>query len=323
MAIRLDRLATDRRRLAGLSVVRVGIGVAALYHYLINLPFRESLWGPAGDWPFSNMLNMVHHFWIFSVYAFGHSDLWFQLMFFTGIAVAALWTVFGGRPLTILHAVFFWSLALRNPTAVDGGDNLAEIVLLFMCFQTTNAYLSPSAARVRARLESVRGVPRMSNLLHNVATYLVIFQTCTVYLVAGLWKVSGSVWQHGTAMYYISHEHGYSVMPLFPTIMSFPTVSVFVSYLTIAIQLLIIPAVLTRHRTLRLAVLALVAGMHLGIICCMGLFSFGLSMLAADAALVDDGDHAVVLLRFRRVQAFVQRFRGAARTVSSALEESA
>lgn len=302
LAAGLDRLATGRRRLIGLSVARIGIGAATLYTYLTNLPFREALWGPHGDWPFSDMQNTISHFWIFSVYAFSHSDLWFQLMFFTGLAVTALWTVFGGKPLTALHAVFFWSISLRNPAIWDGGEGLEQILVLFMCFQTTNAYLSPSAGKVRARLDRVSELPRLSNLGHNTATWLFVFQTCVVYVVASLWKVSGQVWQQGIALYYISHVRSYSFLPLFPKLMEIPLFSVFASYLTIAVQLMVVPATLTRHRRLREVVLLLVAGMHLGIMFGMGLISFGLTMLAADAALLRDGDYseAVAWVRARK-----------------------
>lgn len=318
LATGLDRLATGRRRLVGLSVARVGIGVATLYTYLTNLPFREALWGPHGDWPYSDMQNTIRHFWIFSVYQFSRGDPWFQLMFFTGIAVTALWTVYGGKPLTVLHAVFFWSLSLRNPAVWDGGEGLEQILVLFMCFQTTNACLGPSAGKVRARLDTVRRLPRMTNLGHNVATWLFVFQVCVVYVVASMWKVSGPVWQHGTALYYISHVQSYSYLGLFPKLMDIPALSVFVSYLTIAVQLMVVPAVFTRYRRLREGVLVLVAGMHLGIMFGMGLVSFGLTMLAADATLLRDDDYAEAVAWVRaRTAAWRVRRSGAAATMAS------
>ncbi|MEV0981108.1 hypothetical protein [Streptomyces sp. NPDC049915] len=63
------------------------------------------------------------------------------------------------------------------------------------------------------------------------------------------------------------------------------------TYLTVAVQLALIPAVLTRRRWIREAVLLLIAGMHIGIMYGMGLVSFGLFMLAADAAMLTDADY--------------------------------
>ncbi|MFD8718722.1 hypothetical protein ACFV2H_12055 [Streptomyces sp. NPDC059629] len=43
-------------------------------------------------------------------------------------------------------------------------------------------------------------------MLHNLAAFLVVFQTAVLYFAAGYWKITGKMWQDGVAMYYISRS---------------------------------------------------------------------------------------------------------------------
>ncbi|MET7304690.1 hypothetical protein [Embleya sp. NPDC005575] len=303
---RLDRLGTRPQRLIGLAVARIGLGATFVLIYLSNLQYRNLLWGPHGAADFDQFRDSMNSPRRYSLYMISESTPWFNAVFFTGLIVAVLWTVYGTRPLTLLHAIFVWSLYERNESLLDGGDNLNRILVILLIFTTTNAYFSPGAKKVRARLASREPRPRAATSMHNVAATLVVFQTVVVYAVAGLWKVVGSRWREGNALYYITRVDEFSTNSVMPWLMKDPFLLTGATYLTIAVQLAIVPAALTRRRRFREGVLLLIVGMHLGIMYGMGLVSFGLFMMAGDTTILNDDDYRAAR---RNLRATVGRIR--------------
>jgi hypothetical protein len=196
-------LATGRRRLIGLSLLRILLGVADIMYYVSDYSRREFLWGPNS---FDSPSLAAHQMsgGLFSLYFISNSQSWFELIFHAGLLIAILFTIFGGRALTILQAVFMWSIYNRNQDILEGGDNLARILIIFMIFAVTNAYLAPGARRRRERLTAQSGT--LSIAVHNLSMYLIVFQICVLYFVAGYSKITGTVWQDGVAPYYISRD---------------------------------------------------------------------------------------------------------------------
>lgn len=172
-----------RKRLIGLALFRVIGGAAGVLFYLSDYTRRDFLWGPHGYVTISQARAGQSPL-LWSLYFVSGSHWWFEMVFHLGIGVAIAFTVFGGRFLTVLHAVFLWSIYNRNPQILEGGDNLMRICIIFMAFATTNAYFSPGARRRRARAAQVAR-PSAGTLVHNIAAFLVVFQVAVVYAVAG------------------------------------------------------------------------------------------------------------------------------------------
>ncbi|MFF9587503.1 hypothetical protein [Streptomyces achromogenes] len=296
----IDRMSTGKHRMLGLSLTRIGMGLALLSTYLTNFKTRYLIWGPDAVWSYDDFAARTRHGGPLSLYAVSDSRAWFNMVFFAGILVTAVWTVYGGRPLTVACAVFLWSLDARDYATLDGGDNLAQILIIFMCFTTTNYWLSPWSGRVRRREALRNRRTTLGNSLHNCATSVIAVQTAVVYLVSGLWKVSGQHWRDGSALYYVSHVHEYSHATLFPWVMGHMWVSLAASYLTIAAQLLAIPALFSSRPWFRKLVFSVIALMHVGIMFGMGLFAFALIMLAADATILKDSDYRMMRAWFNR-----------------------
>jgi hypothetical protein len=297
----LDRFAMGRRRLIGLSIARIGLGATTALIYLANLPYRGVLYGPRGETSFESFSASQHASGsVFSLYALGESERWFNLVYFSGLAAAVAWAIYGGRALTLVNAIFIWSLDQRNPNVLDGGDNLARILVLLLVFATTNAYLSPAASRVRARLAATRDRPTLRGSMHNAAAVLIVFQICVVYAVASFWKIVDTRWREGNALYYISELRQFHYSGLVTALMHNAVLVTLITYLTIAVQSSIVLLVASRRRWLREAVLLLVVGMHVGIMVSMGLVSFGLYMIAADCVLLSDEDYRATWRWIRR-----------------------
>ncbi|GHJ16070.1 MULTISPECIES: hypothetical protein [unclassified Micromonospora] len=292
MSTFLDRFATGRRRLVGLSLLRIGLGATTALIYLANFPYRDALYGPNGTTSFASFSASQHSSGsVFSLYRLSDGETWFNLVYLSGLVAALVWTVLGGRALTLVNAIFIWSLDQRNPNVLDGGDNLARILLLLLVFATTNAYLSPLAARTRARLTATSDKPTLLNSVHNAAGVLVVFQICVVYAMSSFWKIVDTRWREGNALYYISQLHQFQYSDTATALMHNAALVTLACYLTITVQLAVVLLVPGRNRRLREIALLLVIGMHLGIGATMGLVSFAFYMIAADCALLSDDDY--------------------------------
>ncbi|MEV6480271.1 hypothetical protein [Streptomyces sp. NPDC051576] len=115
---------------------------------------------------------------------------------------------------------------------------------------------------------------QFSTVLHNLAAFLIVFQTAILYFTAGYWKIFGKVWQDGVAT--------------------------IVSYATIFVELAFSFALLSSRPWLRKVNTLALEGMHLGIAAFMGLVCFGLLMIGADCVCLRDDDYRSM---WRRAQA--------------------
>ncbi|WP_030257803.1 MULTISPECIES: HTTM domain-containing protein [Streptomyces] len=306
----LRGVSSHPKYLVGLSLCRILLGLSTTLYYVSNIPYRDFLWGPHSYSGFEAFKALTGDQHIFSLYALSDGRTWFNLVYFVGLAVSLAWTVLGSRSLTVVHVVFMTSIYHRNYTMWEGGDALTGIVLILMMGTTANAHFSPLAKRVRARLERRAGEPHLRTSLHNTAAVLIVFQACVVYAVSALWKVAAPQWQEGTALYYISHVWQYTYSSAFPQLMDSLVLTAIVTYFTIVVQLLAVPAALTSRRWFREAVVLGIAAMHIGIMAGMGLMTFGLAMMAIDAVIVRDADYEALLRRVRLLRERVAARRG-------------
>lgn len=50
----------------------------------------------------------------------------------------------------------------------------------------------------------------VANLVHNAALMIIMAEACLIYATAGWYKIQGSRWQDGTAVYYPLHLDSFS-----------------------------------------------------------------------------------------------------------------
>lgn len=284
-------------RLIGIAILRIILGIAGVHFYLSDYAHREYLWGPNSYNSLTDAAAQLRggHF---SLYFLDSSHTWFNLVFHLGVLSAIAFTVWGGRALTALHAVLMWSIYLRNQDILEGGDNLARILLLFMVFTVSNAYLAPGAERRRAALAA--GAGPTGRLLHNGAAMAMLIQIAALYFVAGYLKATAEIWTNGTAMYYISRIHQFSTFSWYPRAMSNLYLGWVIDYATIVAEVAVPFVIWSKRAAVRKLVTVSLEGMHLGIMVCMGLVAFGLIMIGADSMLLTDGDYTSLVARARR-----------------------
>jgi len=295
---------TTEHRLIGLSILRLVVGICGVEYYVSDLGHRDMLWGPNAYISISDARGTLPEP-LTSLYFWSHSEVWFNAVFFVGLAVAALFTVYGGRALTFVHLIFMWSIYDRNQDVLEGGDNLVRIILIFMVFAVTNRYLTPRSKSLRQRASAPATRPQLrylSTSAHNIAATLIVFQVVVVYAVAGYYKLTGSMWNTGVAAYYVSHINQFTMFGLYPSAMNNLWLGWFVSTFTIVVECAVPFVIVTRRRWLREMVVAGLESMHVGIIVCMGLVAFGLIMIGADFTLLKDSDYRNLGARARRIR---------------------
>ncbi|MGE9696960.1 HTTM domain-containing protein [Streptomyces sp. NRRL F-5630] len=128
----------------------------------------------------------------------------------------------------------------------------------------------------------------LGNLLHHAGLLLLMAQTCLVYAAAGWYKIQGSRWQDGTAVYYPLELDSFSPWPaLSHALAAHGILITLLTYGTVFAQVAF-PFSLLNRRAKNVLIIVLVAE-HLGIAFLLGLPFFSLAMLAADAVFLPTG----------------------------------
>lgn len=247
------------RQRQGVRALQVFIGTALLYRFFTEFPFANYLWGPSG------VAGAGDHF-------FSHDWSPYIQMALLAAAAGCLLAGRHTRVATIVACFVHSLLSQRLPELLDGGDNLLNLILIYMCF------LVP--ARASAKAGSVRA------WLHNIAVAAVGLQIMVLYMSSGLAKASGAQWTQGTAMYLISQVEVFS-LPLFRESFKSPLVTTTLCYVTILHQVWLPIAVFSRFRGIW--IMAGVA-FHAAIGVFMGLVSFSLVMIGAELFFLSQAD---------------------------------
>ncbi|WP_251058512.1 MULTISPECIES: HTTM domain-containing protein [unclassified Streptomyces] len=128
----------------------------------------------------------------------------------------------------------------------------------------------------------------LANLLHNAGMLVIMAEVCLIYATAGWYKIQGSRWQDGSALYYPLGLDYFSPWPgLSALLASSGTVVMLLSYGTVAVQVAF-PFTLFNRR-IKNVLLAVMMLEHAGIAVLLGLPFFSLAMIAADAVFLPTG----------------------------------
>ncbi|MEU1478337.1 HTTM domain-containing protein [Streptomyces sp. NPDC005760] len=131
------------------------------------------------------------------------------------------------------------------------------------------------------------GQPRVlldvvASIIHNGALLVIMAEACLIYATAGWYKIQGSRWQDGTAVYYPLHLDSFSPWPALADLLSANGVMVMlVTYGTVAVQVAF-PFTLFNRRVKNVLLAAMITE-HAVIAVVLGLPFFSLAMIAADS----------------------------------------
>lgn len=128
----------------------------------------------------------------------------------------------------------------------------------------------------------------LANLLHNAGMLVIMVEVCLIYATAGWYKIQGSRWQDGTALYYPLNLDYFTPWPgVSAFLASSGTLVMLLSYGTVAVQVAF-PFTLFNRR-IKNVLLVLMMLEHAGIAVLLGLPFFSLAMIAADAVFLPTG----------------------------------
>jgi hypothetical protein len=179
----------------------------------------------------------------------------------------ALWCVFG--------------FALVTVTAVGrlDGDLTVPVILWGVWLALAVWWVVGRRARTaepRVLLDVI------GNIAHNGALLVIMAEACLIYATAGWYKIQGSRWQDGTAVYYPLHLDYFSPWPALADLLaSSGTMVLLITYGTVIVQVAF-PFTLFNRRVKNVLLAAMITE-HAVIAVVLGLPFFSLAMIAADA----------------------------------------
>ncbi|MFD3515944.1 HTTM domain-containing protein [Streptomyces sp. NPDC058657] len=285
----IDKWGTQPVSLLGVSGTRALLGFVGLMFYVSQYSDRSYLFGPDGALPWRDFTTYIDESNSFSLYTLSSSETWFQIVFHLGLVVALLVMLgIGGRLGLAVHWIFMWSVYERQPSLLDGGDNLAYLVipmlLLTRCydrFSFPTGLWNKCARRMPGALRSL-GTP-----LHNIGVLAIALQICLVYIVSGLYKIQGQMWQDGTALFYVLRVPEFTFPGLSHLVYESDFLVISGTYATVMFLVyfplgILVPA-------LRPWAALMSIGFHLGIALLMNLTGFALTMVACDLVFLSGG----------------------------------
>ncbi|MFF9046347.1 HTTM domain-containing protein [Streptomyces parvulus] len=122
----------------------------------------------------------------------------------------------------------------------------------------------------------------VANVVHNGALFVIMAEACLIYATAGWYKIQGSRWQDGTAVYYPLHLDYFSPWPALSDALAGNGIMVMlITYGTVVVQVAF-PFTLFNRRVKNVLLAAMMTE-HAVIAVTLGLPFFSLAMIAADA----------------------------------------
>jgi predicted DCC family thiol-disulfide oxidoreductase YuxK len=163
-------------------------------------------------------------------------------------------------------------LNARIPEILDGGNNLNQIVIVYMLFAIPFLFLSSKTTYWMIKL----------------ALLMAQFQVCFMYVTAGWAKLMGSEWQSGLALFYIFQNSDFSFPWIQDLMLKNYWLSIFGSYFAIVFQALF-PILIWFKKARPFLILAGLM-LHLGIGVGMGLPNFSAMMCLSYLFFLDESD---------------------------------
>ncbi|MFI8198120.1 HTTM domain-containing protein [Streptomyces sp. NPDC085942] len=122
----------------------------------------------------------------------------------------------------------------------------------------------------------------LANLAHNATLAVIMAEVCLIYATAGWYKIQGSRWQDGTALYYPLNLDYFTPWPALSDLLGSSGLMVMVlTYGTVIVQVAF-PFTLFNRRVKNVLLVAMICE-HMGIALLLGLPFFSMAMIAADA----------------------------------------
>jgi Vitamin K-dependent gamma-carboxylase len=213
-----------------------------------------------------------------------HSDRWLDAFFWIALIAALLLTAgFLTRLNSVMVFLCLASIHQRNLFITHGGDTFLRVAGFFLIFAPAGAMLSVDRLLRMWQGREVEPVPPRSPW----AQRMIQIQLSLLYIAAFCWKVKGSPWLQGTALFYVYHLDALKRFPV-PDLLVRPLMVKIGSWLTLVLELSL--GVLIWIKKLRYFLLVLGLIFHLWLEYSLNTPLFQWDVLSAYILFVDPGD---------------------------------
>lgn len=279
--------------LRSFSLLRIIVGLGMLLLLTTSFKDRHYMWGVASTWidPAVDTRGYPRFFNVFTKEsALGFDAVYWVLILVVIVFIAGAYT----RMVTPVLLVLWVGLSTNSVILTNGGDVVMRLTLFFALFANLSAHWSVDAWRTRGKTPSPGSARRqqlipveLTNALHNSVLIVLMWQAVLIYVNSGIFKLRGSEWREGSALYYALNLDQFMVLPALSEIAWQITPFVYIgSFVGIWVQLFF-PVMLLWKPT-RYIGLALLMGMHAGIAIFFGLWPFSMAMVALDLLFIRD-----------------------------------
>ncbi len=271
---------------APLGIIRLWLGAILVYAHIVwGLRFDEFL-GNHG-WIDIDTLRLMHRdsdsltFW-----KIVPESLQWPVHLASVAVLICFWLGLFTRWTAWLSVLIVMSYTNRNPVAAFGLDQIFSILVLYLAIGPSGATWSVDALMKRSSRGAdewqndsalSRRMPERRSVSANLALRLIQLHLCLIYFYSGAAKLQGVTWWTGEALWNVIANREYQTTDL--TWLAHHThVIELVAHLTVFWELTF--SALVWVRPLRPLVLTIGVLMHLGIGAFLGMWTFGLAMIA-------------------------------------------
>jgi len=264
-----------------LGLFRIAFGLLLLIILLISIPNWTRFYGAGGTLPFSYIFEpFAGYSW--SLFAVSGAQAWTWGLFAAGAAAAILFTVgLFTRSATIALFAVFASMLHRNPFLINGQDEVAVMLLFFMCFAPAGDAMSLDAVIKRFRhLSRSQTMPETEEkpawavrLMQVSIAFIYLFSTPSKYL-------DDVAWRDGSAIYYVTLSPRWFRFPNVPLLHN-RLLSSFATFGTLITEMAF--PLLVWFKKTRYPVLLAITALHTLLLVFMGtsVFFFNLTMVVS------------------------------------------
>ncbi|HEV7282685.1 MAG TPA: HTTM domain-containing protein [Pirellulaceae bacterium] len=279
-----DRFWFTPRKPHVLALLRIFAGCMLLYMHLVwalDLPgfLGEQAWIPAGV-SREHAARLQSWAWSPLWYVESLPALW-AIHIASGLCYLALAAGWFSRFSAIASFAFLVAYCHRLEGALFGLDQAVAMIALYLCINPGGEFASVDAWR---RTGSFFPSSTPETITANLATRLMQLHLCIVYLFGGLSKLRGEGWWDGGAIWGAISNYEYQTLDL-TWLAAAPWLLATLTHVTVAWELSYIA--LVWNRWTRPLVLVMAVLVHAGIALAMGMATFGLAMMAANAIFLE------------------------------------
>ncbi len=280
------------------SVLRITTGMFLLYSHLVLATDLMSFIGPQA-WVNPELAQSLHD-GRFGESDWGRSYLWYiessVLLWLHHLLAILVTFAFTIGFCTRITAPITWLIQLvyihRLTGSLFGLDQIITYMAMYLSIAPCGAYFSVDR-RIRGRLGDKLDTSRKLRWLFpdttpsvaaNIATRLLQLHLCVIYLFGGLAKARGQSWWDGTAMWFAVGNYEYQSLDM-TWLARYPRVFSLLTHVTLFWE--VFYCFLIWPRLLRPLTLFLAFAVHGGIALFMGMTTFGLAMICANAIFIE------------------------------------